>query len=256
MDPAFAPWLLGLFGLAAGSFLNVVIYRVPARQSIVWPGSYCPACKAPIRWYDNTPVLGWLLLGGRCRRCRKPIGIRYPIVEAVTGGIFVVHHAVFGWDPILVPRLLLACALIALFAIDLEHKLLPNAITLPGIAAGLVFSLVFPPGFVEAALGASLGYASLWVVATVGQRIWKREAMGGGDLKMLAMIGAFLGWRLTALTWVLSFFLGGAGSGLLLVAGRAKRASETPFGTYIALAALVASLWGERLLNWYLSLYR
>lgn len=256
MEPPFAPWLLGLFGLAVGSFLNVVIYRLPARKSIVWPGSYCPACKAPIRWYDNTPVLGWLLLGGRCRRCKRPIAIRYPLVEAATGAVFVLHYAVFGWDPILVPRLLFACALIALFAIDLEHKLLPNAITLPGIAAGLAFSLVLPPGIADAALGVLLGYGSLWLIATVWELLRKQEAMGGGDLKMLGMVGAFLGWKGVAVTFMLSYLIGGSFAAILWALRKVRLASEIPFGTFLALGALVASLWGERLLNWYLSFYR
>jgi leader peptidase (prepilin peptidase)/N-methyltransferase len=250
------PWLLAAFGLAFGSFLNVVIYRLPRRQSLAWPGSYCPECRTPIRWYDNLPVFGWLMLGGRCRSCRTPIGIRYPIVEAVTGALFVIHGLVFGWDAILVPRLLFACAMVALFAIDLEHKLLPDAITLPGMVVGVVFSLFFPPGLFNSVLGVLLGYGSLWFIATAWKLVRSQQAMGGGDLKMLGMVGAYLGWKGVVVTFLLSFLIGGFVAGLLLAIRRVRLASEIPFGTFLAAAAVFASLWGERLLNWYLSFFR
>jgi leader peptidase (prepilin peptidase)/N-methyltransferase len=255
IDPAFVPWFLGILGLSVGSFLNVVIYRLPLRKSIIRPRSFCPECGAAISWHDNIPVLGWLFLRGRCRRCRNPIGIRYLLVEAVTCAIFLLHYGVFGWDPILVPRLLFASALIALFAIDLEHKLLPNAITLPGIGAGLAFSLVLPPGIVDAALGVLLGYGSLWLIGTAWERLRKQEAMGGGDLKMLGMVGAFLGWQGVVVTFMLSYLIGGSFAAILWALRKVRLASEIPFGTFLSVGALVASLWGERLLNWYLSFY-
>jgi leader peptidase (prepilin peptidase)/N-methyltransferase len=254
--PAWAPLFLTVLGLCVGSFLNVVIYRVPRRLSIVWPGSFCPACRAPIHWYDNLPVVGWMVVGGRCRACRARIPARYPIVEALTGGLFLLHLLVFGWDPILVPRILFACAMVALFAIDLEHKLLPNVITLPGITAGLAFSLVFPPGIVDSVIGVVAGYGSLWLVATGWELFAKKEAMGGGDLKMLAMVGAFLGWQGVVITFFVGFMVGGFFSGLLLAARKARLASQIPFGTFLAIGAMVASFWGLRMLNWYLSFYR
>jgi leader peptidase (prepilin peptidase)/N-methyltransferase len=254
--PAWAPLFLTVLGLCVGSFLNVVIYRVPRRLSIVWPGSFCPACRAPIHWYDNLPVVGWMVVGGRCRACRARIPARYPIVEALTGGLFLLHLLVFGWDPILVPRILFACAMVALFSIDLEHKLLPNVITLPGIAAGLAFSLVFPPGIVDSVIGVVAGYGSLWLVATAWELFAKKEAMGGGDLKMLAMVGAFLGWQGVVITFFVGFMVGGFFSGLLLAARKVRLASQIPFGTFLAIGAMVASFWGLRMLNWYLSFYR
>lgn len=254
--PAWAPLFLTLLGLCVGSFLNVVIYRVPRGLSIVWPGSFCPACRAPISWYDNLPVIGWMLVSGRCRACRARISVRYPIVEALTGGLFLLNFMVFGWDPILIPRILFACAMVALFAIDLEHKLLPNAITLPGIAAGLAFSLAFPPGIVDSAIGVIAGYGSLWLVATAWELFAKKEAMGGGDLKMLAMVGAFLGWQGVVITFFVGFVVGGVFSGLLLAARKVRLASEIPFGTFLAVGAMVASFWGLQMLNWYLSFYR
>ncbi len=254
--PAWAPLFLTVLGLCVGSFLNVVIYRVPRRLSIVWPGSFCPACRAPIHWYDNLPVVGWMLVGGRCRACLARIPARYPIVEALTGGLFLLHLLVFGWDPILIPRILFACAMVALFAIDLEHKLLPDAITLKGIAAGLAFSLVFPPGIVDSVIGVVAGYGSLWLVATAWELFAKKEAMGGGDLKMLAMVGACLGWQGVVITFFVGFMVGGFFSGLLLAARKARLASQIPFGTFLAIGAMVASFWGLRMLNWYLSFYR
>jgi leader peptidase (prepilin peptidase) / N-methyltransferase len=254
--PPWAPLFLAVIGVSVGSFLNVVIYRLPRRQSLAWPGSFCPACRAPIRLSDNVPVLGWLILRGRCRACRAPISIRYLIVEAITGAVFLLHLAVFGWEPILIPRLLFACAMIALFAIDLEHKLLPNAITLPGIAAGLAFSLVFPPGPLAAAIGVVAGYGSLWLVAVAWELFSKKEAMGGGDLKMLGMIGAFLGWQGVIVTFMLGFMVGGVFSGALLAARRVGLASQIPFGTFLAVGALIASLWGPALIEWYVGFYR
>jgi leader peptidase (prepilin peptidase)/N-methyltransferase len=255
--PLWAPIFLTVLGLCVGSFLNVVIYRVPRQLSLVWPGSYCPACRAPIHWYHNLPVVGWMIVGGRCHACRVRISPRYPVVEALTGGLFLLHLIVFGWDPILIPRIVFACAMIALFAIDLDHKLLPNAITLPGIVAGLAFSLVFhPPSFLDAVIGVVAGYGSLWLVATVWEQLAKKEAMGGGDLKMLAMVGAFLGWQGVVITFFVGFMIGGIFSALLLAARRVQLASQIPFGTFLAIGALVASFWGLRMLNWYLSFYR
>ena len=137
---------LAILGLAVGSFLNVCIHRLPRNKSIVQPPSSCPHCGYVLRWIDNIPVVSYAMLGGRCRQCKAPISIRYPIVEIVTMAIFVLHYLVFGLDIILVPRLLFACALIVLFAIDLEHHLLPNVITLPGIVVGLAFSAMLPAG--------------------------------------------------------------------------------------------------------------
>ena len=189
--PLFEVAIVTLLGLAAGSFLNVVIHRLPRKESIVSPGSRCPACGYALRWYDNIPVLSYAALGGRCRGCRKGISIRYPIVELVTAILFVAHYYVFGWSPLLAVRLLFASAMVALFAIDLEHQLLPDAITLPGIVLGPRRSLFLPPGIVDALLGILVGGGFLWLVAEAYFRYAGEEGMGGGDVKMLAMIGAF-----------------------------------------------------------------
>lgn len=242
--------VLGL-GLAIGSFLNVVIHRLPRQESLVSPGSRCPGCGSALRWFDNVPVLSYAVLGGRCRTCRSGISIRYPLVELITAVVFVWHYAVFGWTPLLAVRLLFAAALVALFAIDLEHHLLPDAITLPGIAAGLLASLFLPPGFLAALLGAVIGGGILWLIGEAYFRYAGEEGMGGGDVKMLAMVGAFLGWKLVLLTLVLSSVAGSIlGLGLIL-ARRGGMKQALPFGTFLALGALAASVYGEQIVTWY-----
>ncbi|HSL20040.1 MAG TPA: prepilin peptidase [Vicinamibacterales bacterium] len=247
--------VVGLAGLAIGSFLNVIIHRLPRDMSIVWPGSSCAVCGARIRWYDNVPILGWLLLRGRCRDCRQPISIRYPLVELATLAAFLLCYREFGADWLLVPRLLFSAALIALFAIDLEHQILPNTITVPGIVAGIAFSIALPPGIRDAVIGAAAGGGALWLIAEGWSRLRGVDAMGFGDVKMLAMIGAFLGWKLVIVTFVLSSLIGGAFAAALLAARRTTLTSALPFGTFLAIAAFVAGLRGERLMNWYLSFY-
>src|SRR5688500_1388099 len=138
--------IITFLGLAIGSFLNVCIHRIPRRQSLLSPPSRCTHCGKELRWVDNVPVLSYVLLGGRCRKCRKPISVRYPVVEVTTMGLFLMHYAVFDWTPLLAVRLLFASAMVVLFAIDLEHQILPDVITLPGIVAGLLFSVFLPPG--------------------------------------------------------------------------------------------------------------
>jgi leader peptidase (prepilin peptidase)/N-methyltransferase len=246
---------VALFGLTIGSFLNVVIYRLPRGRSLGSPGSACPACGAPIRWSDNVPVAGWLWLRGRCRDCHAPISVRYPIVEFVTMTAFVACYWRFGPEPLLVPRLLLAASLIALFAIDLDLQLLPNAITLPGIVVGLLFSLWLPPGIRDAVLGVLLGGGVLWAIGSFWTWLRGMEAMGGGDVKMLAMVGAFLGWKLVIVTFVISSIVGGLFAAALLVTRKTELTAKLPFGTFLAIGAFIASLWGDPLLDWYLSLY-
>ena len=253
MPPAFVALGVTLTGLCVGSFLNVCIYRLPLRQSVVHPGSRCPGCGRALSWYDNVPVLSYLLLRGRCRGCRARISPRYPIVEAITGAIFLWHFAVFGLTPLLLVRVAFASALIVLFAIDLEHQILPDRITLPGIVIGAACSVLFPPGPVASLTGIVVGGGLLWGIAELWYRLRKVEAMGFGDVKMLAMIGAFLGIRLVILTFIMSSMLGGVVGALLLATRRADLATKVPFGTMLAAAALVASLYGEAIVTWYLA---
>jgi leader peptidase (prepilin peptidase)/N-methyltransferase len=247
--------VLVLLGLAFGSFLNVCIHRIPRGQSLVRPGSRCPHCGYELRWFDNIPVLSYLSLLGRCRKCRARISIRYPLVELAALALFVLHGLVLGWTPLLLPRLVFACMLVVLFAIDLEHHLLPNVITLPGIVLGLIASAVLPPGIVDALIGVLVGGGVLWLIGEAYYRYSGHEGMGGGDVKMLAMIGAFLGWKLVLVTLVLSSIVGSIVGLIVIVVKRGGMKYALPYGTFLALGALVASLVGERIVDWYVSFY-
>jgi leader peptidase (prepilin peptidase)/N-methyltransferase len=247
--------ILAVLGLAVGSFLNVCIHRIPRGQSLNSPPSRCPFCEYRLRWIDNIPVLSYVLLGGRCRKCRARISIRYPIVELITMALFVIHGVVFGWSALLVPRLVFACAMVVLFAIDLEHQLLPNAITLPGIVVGLIASAVLPPGIVDALIGAAIGGGVLWLIGEAYFRYSGQEGMGGGDVKMLAMIGAFLGWKLVLVTLVLSSVAGSLIGLSVIVLRKGGMKYALPYGTFLALGALVASLAGDAIVNWYVGMY-
>lgn len=227
--PLFTAFLLVL-GLCIGSFLNVVIARVPEGLSIVRPGSRCPKCGHVLSWYENIPVLSWLALRGRCRGCRAPISPRYVLVELLTGLLFLACLRRFGWTYELVPALALVCFLIPLTFIDLEHWILPFSLTLPGIAAGLV--LAVPKGadaLVDATVGASLGFLTFRLMEYLGWRVFKKEALGGGDKFLVALLGAFLSWR--ALLGILFFSsLQGAvvGMAMLALTGRAGPRTEGP----------------------------
>jgi leader peptidase (prepilin peptidase)/N-methyltransferase len=247
--------LLGLFGLAVGSFLNVCIHRLPRRESLNWPASHCTACSRPLAWYENLPLVSWLVLRGRCRTCREAISPMYPAVEAITGALFVAGYVIYGLTPLLAVRLLFTCAMIVLFAIDLRHHILPNVITLPGIVAGFALSFMLPPGWVASLIGLLAGGGVLFAIAEAYYRLRGIEGLGMGDVKMLAMIGAFLGWQLMLVTLVLASFAGSlVGIGLML-SGRGGMKAALPFGTFLAVGALVAAVTGDQLLAWYLGLY-
>jgi leader peptidase (prepilin peptidase)/N-methyltransferase len=221
----------------------------------VAPGSRCPSCRTPIRWHDNLPVLSYALLGGRCRSCRSPISARYPIVEAITGACFLVQAWLWGDNlPLLADRLVLTALLVALFATDLETQRLPNLLTLPGTLAGVIFSIWLPPGAVSSLIGVALGAGVLLLVRWGWRRATGVDAMGLGDVKMLAMIGAFLGWQQVWFVLLVST-LGGAIIGVaLIIAGSRSLQSRLPFGTFLAVGAFIASLMGDRLFTWYIGL--
>ncbi len=256
MNIAFLLFVLGLFGLIIGSFLNVCIGRLPAGESIVSPPSRCPHCGKGIAWHDNIPVLSYLVLGGRCRGCRAPISLRYPLVELTTSLCFVLQGLAHGDDiPLLASRLVFTALLIVLFGTDLETMRLPNVLTLPGLVAGLAFSIWLPPGLIASAIGAAIGAAIPFLIRWAWRAATSVDAMGLGDVKMLAMIGAFLGWRQV---WVVLFLASvtGAVIGIAVTAGRGRSMrTRLPFGTFLALAAFVASLAGESLLAWYMGLF-
>jgi leader peptidase (prepilin peptidase)/N-methyltransferase len=243
-----------LVGLAIGSFLNVCVTRLPADESVVFPGSRCRACRTPIAWFDNIPLVSYLMLGGRCRQCGAAIGVRYPLVELTTAIAFGLQvYAHFPDVGLTFARLLLTAILVVLFWTDLETRRLPNVFTLPGIVIGLGLSLFLPPGLTASALGVALGGGVLLALREVWLRATGVDGMGLGDVKMLAMVGAFLGWEQVIVVLFLSSVTGALG-GLLLVAfgGRSMQAS-LPFGTFIAVAAFVASLVGERLFALYVA---
>ncbi len=257
MTPADLPVLpiAAAFGLIVGSFLNVVIYRLPRGTSVVWPASACGGCQRQLRWFENIPLVSWAVLGGKCARCRAPISIQYPLVEATTAVLFVVVAAMTPLGPLLAARLLFVCLLVVLFGIDLEHQILPNVITLPGIAVGLAFSLLGPPGWQASLLGALLGGGVLYAIAAGYYAVRKEEGLGMGDVKMLAMIGAFLGWQAVLLTLVLAS-LSGAVIGVAMIAlQRGSMKYALPFGTFLALGALVAMLTGQPIIDWYVGFY-
>jgi leader peptidase (prepilin peptidase)/N-methyltransferase len=287
MSAPLAWMLTAALGLAVGSFLNVCIWRLPrvvldsdeaggdqrglravgawlgdvwhelgrSARALSYPPSACPACGTPIRWYHNVPVVSWIALGGRCAACGVRIAIRYPVVELATALLFVLHLAVFGWGPLLAVRLLFATALVVLFAIDLEHQLLPDVITVPGLVAGLVASAWLPPGPFDSVLGVALGGGALWGISEAYLRWRGVEGLGFGDVKMLAMIGAFLGWKGTLVTLLIGSFSGALLGVGLIAAGKGSMSLKLPFGTFLAVGALVASLWGDGLVAWYASLF-
>jgi leader peptidase (prepilin peptidase) / N-methyltransferase len=251
-----APLLvIGLFGGIIGSFLNVCIYRVPIGKSVVSPPSSCPACGRRLSWYENIPVVSYLALGGRCRGCRTGISARYPIVEATTAFFFAAAYWHYGPSLLLVSRLVFVCLLIVLFAIDLELQLLPYIITLPAIVVGLLFSLATEPGWLPALLGALIGYGILWAIAAVYFRLRHEQGLGEGDPPMLAMIGAFLGWKLTLVTLMMASFAGSIVGVGLIVLGRGHMKLALPFGTFLAIGAVLAATIGPGLLEWYLRLW-
>jgi leader peptidase (prepilin peptidase)/N-methyltransferase len=243
-------------GLAVGSFLNVCIYRLPRRESVMFPGSHCPVCDRSLDWFENLPLASWLVLRGRCRTCRTRIPVQYPLVEAMTAAVFVSAYFIYGWTPLLAARLLFACAMIVLFVIDLQHRILPNVITLPGIVIGLLFSFFLPPGWRSSLIGVLAGGGVLFAIAEAYYRLRGYEGLGMGDVKMLAMIGAFLGWPLMIVTLVLSSFSGSLVGVGLLVSRRGDMKAALPFGTFLAVGALVAAVAGDAFLDWYLAFYR
>ena len=256
MTPETFPLVVALlFGLITGSFLNVVIYRLPRGRSVVWPASACGGCGRELRWFENVPVVSWVVLGAKCARCKAPISWQYPLVEATTAVLFVLVTWLTPAGPLLAARLIFVCGLVVLFGIDLEHQILPNSITLPGIVAGLIFSLAGPPGLRDAVIGVLLGGGVLYAIAA-GYYLWRREeGLGMGDVKMLAMIGAFLGWQAVLLTLVLASLSGAVIGVAMMALQRGTMKYALPFGTFLALGALVAMLAGQPIVDWYLGFY-
>lgn len=255
--PWLAPVLAGLFGLVLGSFLNVCTLRWPLEESVVSPPSTCPACGAGIAWYDNIPVLSWLLLRGRCRRCGEPISVQYPVVELTTGlvwaGMFARsgHFGPSGGGPWEAARGAVFLTILLGIAIsDARFYIIPDEFTLGGAVAGLLLAL-FPEGMTltGALVGGAVGFGVLWIVGRLGTMAFQKDAMGGGDVKMMAMVGAFLGWPGVLLTIFLGAFLGAVIFGPISW----KTGKLVPFGIFLAAGAAVAYGWGDALIGWYVT---
>ncbi|WP_428310415.1 prepilin peptidase [Hydrocarboniphaga sp.] len=277
-SPTLLLIVITILGLLIGSFLNVVAYRLPLRieqdfrnacrdsfgapaeipgeklVSLIRPGSQCPHCHTPIKPWHNLPVVGWLMLRGKCAACAAPISVQYPIVEAVTGLMSAVCAVHFGATPQLLAALVLTWSLIALTVTDLRTMYLPDDLTLPLLWTGLVISLwgVFATP-AEAILGAALGYGLLWGVFHLFRLATGKEGMGYGDFKLLAALGAWLGWQALPQIVLLSALVGAAVGVALIVSRRAEWSSRIPFGPYIAGAGWIALIWGERINHAYLA---
>jgi leader peptidase (prepilin peptidase)/N-methyltransferase len=244
-----------LLGLMLGSFMNVCIYRLPRGLSPVRPRSGCPNCGHMLAWYENVPVVSYLVLRGRCRKCRVAISPMYPIIEAITGAVFLAGYLWYGPSALLIVRLAFAWAMIALFVIDYQHQILPNVITIPGIVVGILSNILAGPGWIASIIGAAVGAGSLYAIAEIYYRVRHEEGLGMGDVKMLGMIGAFLGWKLVLLTLVISSFLGSIVGVFVLVSRKESLKYAMPFGTFLAVGALVASVVGDAILDWYLGFF-
>jgi leader peptidase (prepilin peptidase)/N-methyltransferase len=260
-----------LAGLLIGSFLNVCVFRLPRDLSVVQPRSFCPGCEKTIAWYDNIPLVSYIILRGRCRHCAERIPLRYPLVELATALAFALCTAAFGGFTLVAAKFaIFAAILITLIATDLEERILPDEFTLGGIGLGIVLAAFIPmePGFAyillgpylgpagrsigEAVVGAGVSSGLIWMMAWLYERIRHREGMGLGDVKMIGMIGAFLGLPCALLTLIVGALLGGVG-GLIFVFATRKNAStyELPFGSFLGLAALAVAAYCTPALHWY-----
>jgi len=237
-----------VLGLCIGSFLNVCILRLPFDRSLTRPRSTCPNCKQPIAWRDNIPVFSWLWLRGKCRWCHAPISRQYPLIEALVGLLFGASLFVYGVTFQAASAALFGTLLLGIAITDARHYLIPDEFSLGGLVIGMLLSLGGGvPGFLEALLGAAVGFALLWVVARAGEWVFKEEAMGGGDIKMMAMVGSFVGWRGVLLT----VFAGAALGSLIFIPLSLKKKRLVPFGVFLAVGAAVSFVFGDAIIAWY-----
>ncbi len=278
----FAYIFVFILGAVVGSFLNVVIHRVPNEQSIVFPNSACPSCGTAIKSYDNIPILSWLILRGKCRACSQPISARYPAVELLNALLWVLVYWHAGLSPMLPVYLAFVSAMVALIFIDAEHMILPNVITYPLLIVAIAVRVIFPLVFAEnyfsdttffpatllagqpawivslfgAIVGALVGGGSLWIVGAIWKLLRGVEAMGLGDVKMMLGVGALLGWRLAFLAIFLGAF-SGAVIGLFVIARQKDKDLQTqfPFGIFLGIGSILALLFGEELIRWYLQMF-
>ena len=282
-NPAALILVCVLFGLLVGSFLNVVIHRIPKMMEATWrqearelldqpapkgeaeppifnlvtPGSHCPHCNHRIRWYENVPVVSWALLKGRCSSCKAAISKRYPIIELLTGLVAGLCAWRFGYDPWLIFMLYGSFTLLALAVIDLDTTLLPDDLTYPLLWAGLLAAVlgISPVSLPDAVIGAMAGYLALWSLYWVFKLLTGKEGMGYGDFKLLAALGAWLGWQYLPVVVLLSSVVGLVFAVSMMASGSVKRDQGIPFGPYLAIAGWIALLWGEAIVSSYLGLF-
>ncbi|SDE18063.1 prepilin peptidase [Desulfuromonas thiophila] len=250
-------WGLWVFtvGAVIGSFLNVCIYRLPLGRSVVRPASHCPHCQTPLRWYHNIPLLSFVFLRGRCAFCHAPLSWRYPLVELTNALLYLAVFALFGWQPATLVYGLFVSSLLVVSLIDLDHQIIPDRISLPGVLVGFLASLAIPWLSWQASLvGILLGGGSLYLVAAGYSLLTGKEGMGGGDIKLLAMIGAFLGWRAVFPVIFFSSLLGTLVGIPLMLLRRQDSRLAIPFGPFLSLAAIIYLFYGQQLLDWYLGL--
>jgi len=247
--------LIFILGLIVGSFSNVCICRIPKNESIIFPASHCPKCSSPIKPVDNIPLLSYILLKGRCRNCKSKISIQYPIVELLSGLIYLIIYLAYGLSVQTLIYIILSSALIIIAFIDLNQQIVPDVISLPGIVIGFIVSFFVPYiSFINSGLGILVGGGIILIIGMAGSVIFKKEAMGGGDVKLAAMIGAFLGWRYIIISLFLGFFLG-ALAGIILIMSKIKSREDTvPFGPFIVLGSYITLLCGEKIISWYLGI--
>jgi len=245
-----------MFGSIIGSFLNVCIYRIPAGLSIVSPPSRCGACSSTLKWYHNIPILSYLALRGKCAFCQTKISWRYPLIEALNGGLFVAVFYFFGFSLPCLVFFLFVSALVVITFIDLDHQIIPDVISLPGIIIGFGCSFMLPwLSWQDSLYGVLLGGGSLYAVAAGYELLTKKQGMGGGDIKLLAMLGAFLGWKAVLPIVFLSSLAGTLiGVPLILFKGENGRLA-IPFGPFLAFASIVYLFWGPMIIEWYLGFY-
>ena len=257
----FSMLVLFVVGLPIGSFLNVVIWRLPREENIAFPPSHCPACDGKIKPYDNIPVVSYLILGGKCRSCGAPISIRYPLVELLTALLFAAAWPLTGsalsWE--LAAAIIFSGIGVAVSGIDIPHRIIPDSLSLGGLAVGLILAPLRAGEFsalLPAFLSALFGAALLLLVRVAGKALFKREAMGWGDVKLIAMIGAFVGWRGVILTVFLASFLGAVGGAIAMASSAETRENRlVPFGPFLMAAGLIVFYFGDSIIGWYLSTF-
>lgn len=244
-----------LFGAVIGSFLNVCIYRLPREESVAWPGSHCPTCRQSIAAYDNIPVVSYLGLRGECRACHAPISIQYPLVEVLNAIAYVGVFWMFGFTAVACVYAAFISVLIVVTGTDLSHTMIPDAVTLPGIVVGLFCAaLILPISLAESLTGVLVGGGLLWFLAWISPYVFGKEGMGGGDVKLMAMVGAFIGWQPALLAIMIGSLLGSLVGGGLMMTGALRRGQYIPFGPFLAMGSLLALLFHQPLFEWYWSL--